>query len=291
MDRYPCSWRIALAVLVAIAALAACTPSAQHRLPRGDWEVAASGTVHGTELRYLTLAGAAYDEPAAPAAERLLRFLGEVGPAWRMPERITYYAFPDRQTLRALTGWDTNGRAILAHDATVSIHAADAHEVMHLLTTPAGRPLRLASLWMEGVAMYTTWPEVYFDTATLTARGLPPRIGAWYGQTVHGHARAARERGELPALTPLAHGNRAFLALPDGITYPAAGSFVTYLLGPGHGDAGRIAAFRAFLEEANRATDTAAVLASFERHLGLRLADAEAAWHAFLDGWDEAAAE
>jgi hypothetical protein len=276
--------------LACVAALAACTPWPQSRLPRGDWEVTAGGTVHATDLRYLTLVGAAYDEPAAPAAERLLRFLDEVGPGWRMPEHITYYAFPDRETLQALTGWDTNGRAILAHDATVSVHAADAHEVMHLLTTPAGRPLRLASFWMEGVAMAYTWPEVYFDAATLSERGLPPRLGAWYGLTVHGNAQRTRERGELPALTPLVHGNQAFLALPDGITYPAAGSFVTFLLDPGQTDPARIAAFRAFLDEANRAADAAAVLAAFERHLGVPLVEAEAAWHAFLDAWDEEAA-
>ncbi len=280
-----------VAALCCVAALAACTPWAQNRLPRGDWEVTAGGTVHGTELRYLTLVGAAYDEPAAPAAERLLRFLDEVGPAWRMPARIDTYVFPDRETLHALTGWDTNGRAILAHDATVSVHAADAHEVMHLLTTPTARPLRLANFWMEGIAMAYTWPEVYFDEATLSERGLPPRLGAWYGKTVHGNAQAARERGDLPALAPLAHGNQAFLALPDGITYPAAGSFVTFLLGPGHGDAKRIADFRLFLEEANRAPDAAAVLASFERHMGCALSEAEVAWHAFLDGWDEATAE
>jgi hypothetical protein len=281
----------AVAALCCLAALAACTPWARTGLPRGNWLVAAGGTVHGTELRVLTLVGAAYDEPAAPAAERLLRFLEEVGPAWRMPERIDTYVFPDRETLRALTGWDTNGRAILTHDATVSIHAADAHEVMHLLTTPTGRPLRLANFWMEGVAMAYTWPEVYFDAATLAARGLPPRIGAWYGKTVHGHAQDARERGELPALAPLAHGSQAFLALPDGITYPAAGSFVTFLLGAGHADTTRITAFRAFLEEANHAPDAAAVQASFERHMGSPLSRAEAAWHGFLDDWDEAAAE
>jgi len=291
VHRIPHSSRIALAVVAAVATLVACAPSTQNRLPRGAWEVADSGVVHGTELRYLRLVGAAYGEPAGPALGRLLGFLDEVGPAWRMPERIDYYAFPDRETLRALTGWDTNGRAILAHDATVSIHAADAHEVMHVLTTPTARPLRLASFWMEGIAMYYTWPEVYFDAATLAERGLPPRLGAWYGRTVHGNAQEARANGELPALIPLVHGNQAFFALPDGITYPAAGSFATHLLGAGHADLARIAAFRAFLDDANAATDTAAVLAAFEQHMGESLVDAEAAWHTFLDGWDEAAAE
>jgi len=286
-----CRTIAAVLSLCSLAALAACTPWAHHRLPRGHWEVAASGVVHGTELRYLTLLGADYEEVPAAATDRLLAFLDEVGPAWRMPGRIDTYVFPDRETLRALTGWDTNGRAILAHDATVSIHAADAHEVMHLLTTPTARPLRLANFWMEGIAMTYTWPEVYFDAATLSERGLPPRLGAWYGKTVHGNAQEARERGELPALTPLAHGNHAFLALPDGITYPAAGSFVTHLLGAGHADPERIAAFRAFLDDANLALDAAAVLAAFERRLGLPLAEAEAAWHAFLDDWDEETAE
>jgi len=291
VHRSPHSTRIVLAVVVTAATLLACAPSTQDRLPRGEWEVVASGFVHGTELRYLTLADTAYASPAEPALGRLLGFLEEVGPAWRMPERIDYYAFPDRETLRALTGWDTHGRAILAHDATVSIHAADAHEVMHLLTAPTARPLRLSALWMEGIAMYYTWPEVYFDAATLSERGLPPRLGAWYGRTVHGNAQEARANGELPALTQLVHGNQVFFALPDGITYPAAGSFVTHLLGAGHSDLPRIAALRAFFDEANAAADTAAVLAAFEQHMGESLVDAEAAWHAFLDGWDEGAAE
>jgi hypothetical protein len=279
----------ALLVAIGVAvALAACAPSLRNRLPRGDWEVRASGTAHGAELRYLTLVGV---EPAEAALGRLLGFLDEVGPAWRMPERIDYYHFPDRETLKALTGFDTNGRALLAHDATISIHAADAHEVMHLLTTPTGRPLRLATFWMEGIAMYYTWPEVYFDEATLAERGLPPRLGAWYGRTVHGNAQEARFEGDLPELAPLVHGNRVFYALPDGITYPASGSFVTFLLGPGHGEVARIAAFRAFLDDANEATDLEAVLTAFERHMGLTLDAAEAGWHAFLDGWDEAAAE
>jgi hypothetical protein len=58
---------VASAVVVAVAALVGCAPSIQHHLPRGDWQVAASGVVHGTELRYLTLVDTAYASPAAPA--------------------------------------------------------------------------------------------------------------------------------------------------------------------------------------------------------------------------------
>jgi hypothetical protein len=274
-------------LLALLLTIAACAPAITRGLPRGDWEVVATATAGGAQLRYLTLVGVEPVEGPAAAVARLARFLDEVGPAWRTPERIDYYAFPDRATLRELTGWDTHGRALLAHDATVSIHAADAHEVAHLLTTPPARPLRLATFWLEGIAMYYTWPEVFFDTATLGERGLPPRLGAWYGLTVHGNAQRTRAAGELPALRPLVHGHQAFTALPDGVTYPAAGSFVTYLLGAGHTDLPRIAAFRAFLEAANAATDTDAVAAAFELHLGRSLHEAEAGWHAFLDGWIE----
>jgi hypothetical protein len=276
--------------IVASLSLTACAPTSRTEPPRGDWEVGAVASVHGTELRYATLVGVVPGEPPATANARLAGFLEEVGPAWHMPETIDVYVFPDRATLRDLTGFDTNGRALLDLDAVISIHAADAHEVAHLLTVPVGRPLRLGGLWLEGIAMYYTWPEVYFDEVTLAQRGLPPRIGAWYGLTVHGNARAARADGELPDLAPLVHGNRSWNALPDALTYPAAGSFVTHLLGAGHTDLARIAAFRAFLDDANRAADAAGVLAAFERHMGLTLTQAETAWHAFLDEWDEAAA-
>jgi hypothetical protein len=280
---------IFLAFLALVLATVACVPGARG-LPRGAWEVVATATAGGAELRYLTLVGVEPLEPPAAAAARLARFLDEVGPAWRVPDRIDYYAFPDRAALRELTGWETNGRALLEHDATISIHAADAHEVAHLLTVPPARPLRLAGFWIEGIAMYYTWPEVYFDAATLAERGLPPRLGAWYGRTVHGNAQRTRAAGELPELRPLVHGDGAFRALPDAVTYPAAGSFVTYVLGAGHADPARIAAFRAFLAEADAARDADEVEAAFARHLDVSLAEAEAGWHGFLDGWDEAAA-
>jgi hypothetical protein len=183
--------------------------------------------------------------------------------------------------------WDLTGRAVLERDAVVSLYAADAHEVAHLLTAPRGRPLRLAHFWLEGIAMYYTWAEVYFGEEELARRGLPRSIGVWSGRTVHAWAQEAHRRGELPALTPLVHGNRSFRSLDDALAYTAAGSFTTFLLGPGHRDLARVAAFRAFLDDANTATDVTEVRAAFARHLGLGLGAAEAAWHDFLAGWAE----
>ena len=271
--------------LVALLLMGACAPMLREPLPSGAWAEAA----HGAHVRYLVPAGRVPIEAPDDAVARLEAFLADVGPDWRVPERIHYYAFRDRDTLRALTPWDSTGRALLRHDAVISIYAADAHEVAHVLTAPPERPLRLANFWLEGIAMYYTWAEVYFGEDELKERALPRRIGVWRGRSVHAWSQDALAGGDLPALSPLVHGNRAFDALDDGLTYPAAGSFTTFLLGPGHEDRERIAAFRAFLSDANVADSPAGVRAAFEDRLGVPLDDAEAAWHDFLRRWDEAA--
>lgn len=275
-------WRSIAPVALLLLLAGACTPSPQ-RLPSGEWE----RTARGVHIDYLELRDAAHDPEADAAVARLEAFLDDVGPHWRVPETIRYYRFQDRERLREHTGWDTNGRALTDHDAVVSIHAADAHEVAHILTVPTGRPLRLANFWLEGIAMFYTWPEVYFPPEGVEERELPRTIGVWSGRSVHAWAQDARQDGTLPALEPLIHGNRDFDALPLDVSYPAAGSFTAYLLGPGHGDPARIAKLRAFFDEANVATSTSAVRAAFEHHLQRDLDDAEAGWHAFLDDWDE----
>ncbi len=273
---------LALRLVLGLGLLAACAPNPLATLPRGDWELVASGET----VRYYVLRGHAPVAPPELAVARLEAFLDDVGGAWYVPEELHYYAFPDRETLRAKTGWDATGRAILDRDAVVSIYAADAHEVAHVLTAPHGRPLRLANFWLEGIAMYYTWPEVYFGTEG--AAGRPLRIGTWYGRSVHAWAQEALAAVELPALATLVHTNEVWRMLDDAITYPAAGSFTTFLLGPGHRDQERIAALRAFFDDANVAADHAALTRAFEQRLGLSLADAETAWLAFLVDWDEA---
>ena len=261
--------------------LIACAPSPLATLPGGEWELAAQGPT----VRYLVRPGHEPVEDPEVALARLEAFLADVGPAWYVPAELRYFAFADRETLRADTGWDITGRAILDRDAVVSIYAADAHEVAHILTAPHGRPLRLANFWLEGIAMYYTWPEVFFGEDGAGDR--PRRMGTWHGRSVHDWTQTALQAGELVPLERLVHGNAAWGQLDDGVSYPLAGSFVTHLLGPGHRDLERIAALRAFFDEANAAADRTAVLDAFERHLGLPLAEAEAAWLEFLAEWDE----
>ena len=273
--------RAARPALLLLTWLVACAPNPLATLPGGDWTTVATGPT----VRYLILEGATPVEDPGAAIARLEAFLADVGPDWAVPDELRYYAFPDRATLRAVTGWDMTGRAIVDRDAVVSVYAADAHEVAHVLTVPPGRPLRLASLWLEGIAMYYTWPEVFFPPAE--AAGRPHRIGTWHGRSVHAWSQEALLAGELPRLATLAPGNAVWRTLDDALTYPLAGSFTTHLLGPGHRDRAQIARLRAFFDEANATSDLDAVRAAFERHMGITLEAAERDWHAFLVRWDE----
>jgi hypothetical protein len=271
----------ALVAPLLVALASACAPGPLARLPAGEWRTAAQGE----HVRYLVLAGVEPAEDPERAVARLEAFLAEVAPLWGGAGTIDYYAFPDRETLERLTGWRMTGRAILDRTAVVSIYAADAHEVAHLLSAPRGRPLRLANFWLEGVAMAYTWPEVYFGSEIAAER--PPRLGAWQGRTVHGWARDAVADGIVPPLTEMIHfsGNRTFDAFELG--YPVAGSFVSTLIGPAPGDERRIAALRTFFDDANVAASAEEVAALFGARMGSSLEEAEGAWHAFLQGWAE----
>lgn len=275
-----------LAIAAAFALLGTqpgCAPNPLATLPPGDWQLVASGPT----VRYYLLRDTAPVEEPSSAVARLEAFLADVGGDWDVPDELHYYAFPDRGRLREATGWDMTGRAILDRDAVVSVYAADAHEVAHVLSAPRGRPLRLASLWLEGIAMYYTWPEVFFPPDE--ARGRPHRIGTWHGRSVHAWAQTALAQGQLPPLRSLAHDNSVWRTLDDALTYPLAGSFTTFLLGPGHSDSARIARLRRFFDEANAARSSDEVLRAFERSFGAPLADLERDWHTFLTTWDEAA--
>lgn len=272
---------LAAATWAFVALTAACAPNPLTTLPRGDWELVAAGPT----IRYYTLRQQPPRHDVTAAVARLEAFLADVGRAWYVPEALHYYAFPNRDALRALTGWEATGRAILDRDAVVSVHAADAHEVAHVLSAPHGRPLRLATFWLEGIAMYYTWPEVFFGAEAVGDR--PRRLGTWYGRSVHAWAQEARRDGVLPPLAGLVHGNEVWRTLEDDISYPLAGSFTTFLVGPGHRDFERIGALRSFFDEANVAATREEVERSFERHFGLPLHDVEAAWLAFLDAWEE----
>lgn len=58
--------------------------------------------------------------------------------------------------------------------------------------------------------------------------GVAVAADGWYRNSAHAWARYSRDRGEIPALTEFIspHG---WCAVPSGVSYPAAGSFVDYV--------------------------------------------------------------
>jgi hypothetical protein len=227
-------------------------------VPRGEWRVAAESE----HVRYLVSGEVEASRAEIDAAmDRLEGFIWVLRELWPVPAGsiVEYYHFSSRDELRARTGRDVNGHAVLDRWIVHSIHRADAHEVAHLFTAPVERPLRVGNFWLEGMAMYYTWPSVYYDPGAVD---LPfeARLGAWHGRSD---------------------------ALPQEVSYPAAGSFVTFLVSAAHQDREALTRLANFLRQANRAISTAEVERLFRTAFERSLADVETAWRGFIESWDE----
>jgi hypothetical protein len=236
-----------------------------------------------------------FPERVPIALERLEEFYDLVAPLWEYPERIriTYYRYPSREDLEAATGKAANGVAIL-RDATVhSISLADAHEVAHLFTTRKlfclFNTCRLSTFWLEGIAMYYTWPLVYYCSIHNTIH--PFYIGTWYGKTVHWHARELLLKGELMEIEPCIYGDDYFHSVGPLGSYPAAGSFLTFLLGPGQCNPERIKLMKQFFARINFARSREEVARTFAEVFGSTIEEVETAWHLFLEEWEECQTE
>ncbi len=232
-----------------------------------------------------------YPERVPIALERLEWFYNFVAPHWDYPEglRITYYRYPTREDLVAATGKDANGVAILKRATVHSISLADAHEVSHLFTTRKLFCLfnncRLSNFWLEGIAMYYSWPLVYYCEAHNTLHQY--YMGTWYGKSIHWHARELLLEGELMDIGPCTYGNDYFDAVGPMASYPAAGSFITFLLGPGQTNPEQIENMKNFFCRINFARSREEVADTFAEIFGTSIEEVESAWHLFLRDWSD----
>lgn len=251
-----------------------------------DWE-----KISSAHFDYYFKADEADPQKVAAALGRLEWFWEFVAPVWDYPRysRITYYKHTSPDGIEEATGRCTNGLAVLNKSIVHSINYADAHEVSHLFTT---RRLfcifsccRLSTFWLEGIAMYYSWPLVYFccDSNHLHEY----YIGTWYGKSVHHYAQTQLLEGRLMAIRPCIYGNEHFGSKEVMCTYPAAGSFITYLLRPGQQDLEAIEKFKGFFRRINRASSVDEVAQIFEEVYGSPLEVVEEAWHQFLLEWQE----
>ncbi len=89
------------------------------------------------------------------------------------------------------------------------------------------------------------------------------------------------------AIRPCIYDNDHFGSREAMCSYPAAGSFITFLLGPGHNDLAAVERFKGFFRKINRASSEDEVARIFEEVYGNPLEEVEEAWHQFLLEWQE----
>ncbi|GIW35979.1 MAG: hypothetical protein KatS3mg073_0124 [Meiothermus sp.] len=207
-----------------------------------------------------------------------------VAPQWNYPPeaKIAYYRFASADDLARLTRRRFNDRALSGQGIVLSIHASDPYELAQVLTEQTS-PHRIADFWLEGIARYYAWPWMYCPEDNC-ACAYQTRLGGWNQRSVHYWAQADLRKGMLPRLEELVYTNLLFERLPTATAYPAAGSFVAFLL---EVLPAQLPQFRQFLTLAASARSQAELLAAFQQVFGLSLSTAEVRWHRFLEGWNE----
>lgn len=177
-------------------------------------------------------------------------------------QRLTYNKYRDRSHLERVTGKSTNG---FAEPETATVHSIwpwDAHEAVHVYTAPIGRP---SDFFNEGIAM---------------ALGFDPLAGRfvslWNNTPIDDIARGLLRAGTLPSVLSMA-GTADFRRLSDQISYPAAGSFVGFVLR----ERG-MPPMRAFFQASGRDESPGAIQSRFAAAFGWTLAEADDRWRAFL---------
>lgn len=180
------------------------------------------------------------------------------------PRRLQFRKYRDRAHMQRATGQLTNGWADPSAWTAHSIWTWDAHEAVHVYTAVIGRP---SDFFNEGIAV---------------ALSVDPSAGRlvplWNNTPIDDVARSLLRSGTLPTIPEIVE-TEAFRRLPDQTSYPAAGSFMAFVLRTGGMDA-----MRTFFRSSSRVDTQAAIASRFRDAFGLSLTDAEAGWRAFLGG-------
>jgi hypothetical protein len=279
---------IAILLLISQVFLASCAVNNFFtKIPRAHWVLEAKGPA----IDYFVPRGDKPAEPPQVSLARLESILNEIGSDWYLPDHLSYYCMPNRKSVaryfsESLTGYLVVDPNHPLQRSLVTIHSVDIHELIHAITVPHTQPVRLAKFWMEGIAMYYSWPEFYRFPNDGTRPPLP-RIGWWKRQSVHGVSQSHLKNSKLPSIKDMISNNSLFDSTAWDITYPVAGSFVSFLLGPFHQNSKSISQMKAFFADANVAATDQDVRLAFQRHFGRTIEEAETAWLKFLETWQE----
>jgi hypothetical protein len=179
-------------------------------------------------------------------------------------QRLRYNKYRDRAHLERVTGHVTNGFAEPESWTVHSIWPWDAHEAVHVYTALIGRP---SDFFNEGIAV-----ALSFDP-------LDNRfVSLWNSTPIDNVARDFLRAGQLPTVAAMME-TSAFRAMSDGVTYPASGSFVSFLLR----ERG-MPAMRVYFQTGTRNDSAATIQSRFGTAFGFSIAEADQQWRAYLSG-------
>ncbi|MGD8331671.1 MAG: hypothetical protein PVJ49_19725, partial [Acidobacteriota bacterium] len=166
--------------------------------------------------------------------------------------------------LETAVGRKGNGWADVNQFQVHTIWPQDSHEIIHLYLHMLGNP---PYMFNEGIA-------VAFQVDPIGGRDWP----MWNGRHVHDIAQSYLRAGTLPSLASML-GGTDFWDLDDRVTYPAAGSFVFFLIEQRGIDPIIDFCRRSpSIDESENATRS-----RFLSVFGMSLDDAENAWHGMLE--------
>ena len=177
-------------------------------------------------------------------------------------QRLHYNKYRDRDHLERVTGRETNGFAEPESFTVHSIWPWDPHEALHVYTALIGRP---SDFFNEGIAV-----ALSFDP--LGSRF----VSLWNSRPIDDVARDFMRANQLPSVTAMMT-TGSFRALSDGVSYPAAGSFVSFMLR----ERG-MPAMRMFFQTGTRDDSAATIQTRFATAFGMSVADADQRWRAYL---------
>lgn len=180
--------------------------------------------------------------------------------------KLRYNKYTGRGQMEQVTGNSTNGFAEPEVNAVHSIFERDGHEAIHVYSARVGRP---SDFFNEGLA-------VALNTEPFVEPFAPP----WNGMHVHSVAKDRCAATILcPALTSII-ATDGFRDFPESTTYPLAGSFLLYLI-----EQDGIGPMLQFFGAGSRDQSRGRIENNFQAAWGMSVAEAEAAWRAFLVSW------
>ena len=177
-------------------------------------------------------------------------------------QKIDYYKYFDRSRMIAITGRDTNGWADPSVFAVHTIWPWDNHETVHVYTALFGRP---SDYFNEGIAVAMETDPANND--------LVPR---WSGTPLHALAKGFMQANRLSFVQDICDTD-SFRKLDDSVSYPAAGSFVEFLI-----ERYGMTRVKNFFTSSTRDDSRTTIHTKFQQAFGISVADADQAWRSFL---------